>query len=246
MAEQSNSKYIRALGTSATEHVVNSLTKLILNGTYRPGDRLVENRLVAEFGVGRGAVREALRQLHADELIDHAQNRGAVVRLISRKDIIEMLVIRETLEGLAASLAAQHVDKNDNRQRVIEELARLSRSISDRTGIDFQENNNLFHQFIIELGGNATLGRQIDQLQKPAVRSWFFNQVSDDDWLSSLSEHQLILKAILDGDEALSEHLMRAHIRRVRKILESLPDELFEINKSLPLSEMQAYGSGQN
>ena len=246
MAQKNDRKYARRLGTSATEHVVNVLTELILDGTYEPGDRLVENRLVAELGVGRGSVREALRQLHADELIEHEQNRGAVVRLISRNDIIEMLVIRETLEGLAASLAAQRIVENDNRERVVEALSEITRLISDRIKIDFQENNNSFHQFIIELSGNATLGRQIDQLQKPAIRSWFFNQVSDGDWERSLNEHQLILKAILERDEALSEQLMRAHIRRVRKLLESLPDELFETNKSTPLSMMQAYDSGQN
>lgn len=215
---------------SATEHVINYLTKAIADGTYQAGERLIENKLTEELDVGRGPIREAFRRLHSDGLIELQPNRGAIVRSFGREDVEEILAIREVMEGFAAALATQNIDKHDNRSRTEEMLRHVEQLLDSKSQVDFLADNSSFHHFIISLSGNKTLAHQIDQLQKPAIRSWFFNQLQDNNWSRSLNEHKLILEAILDKDAALAEQLMRAHIRRTKKLFSQLPEEVFDGN----------------
>src|SRR5271157_4397430 len=87
-------------------HIVERLREDILAGRLSPGSRLVECDLTARFAVSRGPVREALRRLAADGLIEHWPHRGAVVRRLGEREIRELFLIRIELEALAARLAA--------------------------------------------------------------------------------------------------------------------------------------------
>ena len=98
--------------------IVERLREDILAGSMPPGSRLVECDLTARFAVSRGPVREALRRLAAEGLIDHWPNRGALVRRLSARDIIEFFQIRVEVESLAARLAAES-DDADARRRFI-------------------------------------------------------------------------------------------------------------------------------
>jgi DNA-binding GntR family transcriptional regulator len=218
----------RRQGASASEHAVNALTQAIRDGIYGAGDRLVESRLTRELGVSRSTLREVLRRLGADGLIRLEPNKGAIVRSLTRKDVIELLQVREVLEGFAAGLAARNAGVGDNRSRIQAALDRIAAIRRDRHGVNYLENNSDFHQLIIDVSGNRTLAQQIRQLQMPYMRSWYFEQLNSADWNRSLNEHEQILLALLDGDAALAEQLMSAHIRRTRKMVGSLPDEVFD------------------
>ena len=87
-------------------HIVEKLRHDILEHRFAPGSRLVENDLTHRFHVSRGPIREALRRLAAEGLIEHLPNRGALVRKLSRNEIRELFEIRIELEALAARLAA--------------------------------------------------------------------------------------------------------------------------------------------
>lgn len=213
----------RLPGVGATAHVVNALTQAIRDGRYAPGERLVESRLTAELGVSRSSVREALRRLEADGLVRVALNRGAVVRALEPTDVLEILEVREALEGLAAALAARRIDCDDNRSRVREMLRRVEAIRAGDVEVDHLEDNTAFHDFVLGLGGNRTLAHQVRQLQLPAVRAWFFDRLSASDWERSLAEHQQILEALLEGDPVLAQQLMCAHVRRTRRLFETLP-----------------------
>jgi DNA-binding GntR family transcriptional regulator len=212
----------------ATDHAIQSLTQAIRDGAYGAGERLVESRLTRELGISRGSLREALRRLAADGLIDLEPHRGAVVRRIDRQTVADLLTVREVLEGLAAALAARASSAESVRQRLRERLARVRGLRAEPGAIDFLQDNLEFHRFIVALAGNTVLAQQIQQLQLPAVRSRFFAQLGDDDWRRSLGEHEAMLEAMLDGDAPLAEQLMRAHIRRTRRLFEKLPDEVFD------------------
>lgn len=213
---------IRSPRTGATEHVVAALTRAIRDDAYGAGERLVESRLTKQFGVSRASVREALRRLEARGLVDIEPHRGAVVRTIGRGEILEIMAVREVLEGLAAALASRNVDREDNRQRLEAMLARIRAARHGASDIDYLRDNLEFHQLIIEVGGSATLDQQINQLQLPVRRSRFFERMTAADWERSLTEHEFIVDAILDGDPILAEQQMRAHVRRtIRLITES-------------------------
>ena len=218
----------RRQGASASEHVVNALTQAIRDGIYCAGERLVESRLTRELGVSRSTLREVLRRLGADGLIRLEPNKGAIVRSLTRKDVIELLQVREVLEGFAAGMAARNVGIGDHRARIQAALDRIAAIRRDRRGVNYLENNSEFHQLIIFVSGNNTLAQQIRQLQMPYMRSWYFEQLKSADWDRSLNEHEQILLALQDGDGALAEQLMSAHIRRTRKLVESFPDEAFD------------------
>lgn len=218
----------RRPGTRVFEHAVNALTQAIRDGVYRAGDRLVESRLTGELGVSRSTLREVLRRLSSEGLIRLEPNRGAVVRSFTRRDVSELLQVRELLEGFAAGLTAQNSAAADHRQRLQGRLDHIAAVRANGEKIDYLEDNSSFHQFVIDLSGNRTLAQQIRQLQLPYVRSWYFEQLKSADWGRSLNEHEQILVAILDGDSALAGQLMSAHIRRTRKLFESLPDEMFD------------------
>ncbi len=218
----------RRQGASASEHAVNALTQAIRDGVYGAGERLVESRLTRELGVSRSTLREVLRRLGADGLIRLEPNKGAIVRSLTRKDVIELLQVREVLEGFAAGMAARNVGTGDHGARIQAALDRIVAIRRDRHGVNYLENNSEFHQLIISVSGNNTLAQQIRQLQMPYMRSWYFEQLKSADWDRSLNEHEQILLALQDGDAALAEQLMSAHIRRTRKLVEGFPDEAFD------------------
>ena len=224
-ARDNGSVVARDPGTGATEHVIAALTQAIRDNAYQAGERLVENRLTEQLGVSRSSVREALRRLEAHGLVQIEPHRGAVVRRIGPTEVMEILAVREVLEGLAASLAAQHVDQHDNRQRLEAALDRIDRVRSGELSVNYLEDNLDFHAIITELSDNPTLRQQINQLQLPVSRSQFFSQMKPEDWIRSLNEHELILVAILEGDAALAEQQMRAHIRRTIRLIKQPENE---------------------
>ena len=96
--------------------IVERLREDILAGRLEPGSRLIEFDLTARFAVSRGPVREGLRRLSADGLIEHWPHRGAVVRRLTEREIRELFLIRIEMEALAARLAAA-ADAPDRRDR---------------------------------------------------------------------------------------------------------------------------------
>jgi DNA-binding GntR family transcriptional regulator len=97
------------------DFVVDEIREGILSGRYAPGQRLIGRDLTEYVGFSRGPVREALRRLSAEGLIEIVPNRGAVVRHLTRKQVEDLFVVRKNLEGLAARLAAERIHEGKNR-----------------------------------------------------------------------------------------------------------------------------------
>src|SRR5665647_119528 len=87
---------------ATVDYVVHHLREGILHGRYAPGQRLIEADLTHELGISRGPLREALRRLSADNLLEIVPNRGAIVRRLSMREMIELFSIRIALESHAA------------------------------------------------------------------------------------------------------------------------------------------------
>ncbi|MBI3513028.1 MAG: GntR family transcriptional regulator, partial [Proteobacteria bacterium] len=90
--------------------LADQLRQAILAGRYRPGERLVEDRLAAEYGGSRVPVREALKTLAGEGLVELAPHRGACVADLAQGEVEELVEVRATLEGLNARLAARRRD----------------------------------------------------------------------------------------------------------------------------------------
>ena len=195
------------LGKLATEE----LRRAILPGRYRPGERLVEDRLSEELGISRVPIREALRMLAGDGLVDVRPNRGAAVADISPEVAHDLIEVRATLEGLNARLAARH-----HRPEIIaalrEVLAAGNTAAVKGNVNDLVRLNAEFHDKLAEAGRNAILWDIMRTLRertglvfarKTAARA-------RQDW----DEHSRILAAVIDGDEELAGLLASRHVHR--------------------------------
>jgi DNA-binding GntR family transcriptional regulator len=212
---------------TVVDATIESIKSGILEGRYASGQRLIEADLTRELNVSRGPLREALGRLAADGLVEIEPYRGAIVFRPSRQDIADLLQLREALEGLAARLAAERIDNGDNRRRVLAEQAAIGRSNASLEVMTYMEDNERFHNLILDLAGNRQIRRVVAQMQLPTLQQAFFRMFDHKLRSESLAQHAEILDAILAGHPARAEKAMRAHIGRTVDLAKRLPDSLF-------------------
>ncbi len=208
---------------SRVDELAGALRERVLAGLYAPGHRLTEAVLTAEFGASRGVVREAFRRLAAEGVLDLSPHRGAAVRRLARADLAAIALVRETLEGLAARLAAP---------RAAAARARLDASMAEQHAAEvaddpvgaFAAANIAFHALILDLAGNPRLEEALRPLTLPLSRLLYARLLDRAARLRSREEHARIAAALVMGDAAAAEAAMRRHVRNACAELERLPD----------------------
>lgn len=209
---------------SAVDHVIESLKAGIRHGRYVPGQRLIEPDMMREFGVSRGSVREALRCLEADGLVQIEFYRGARIRKMSRNEFIEANEIRSVLEGFAASLASQRMDPTQ-RKRLLEIEQSWDRG---NKGWTYAEYNEKFHALILEASHHKSLPTYVDEVQLLLFDLQFHRiERSQKAVRRSRLEHRRVAYAILKGDARGAERAMRQHIHSSAAAILSAPEEFF-------------------
>ena len=193
-------------------HIVDGLRCDILARRLQQGERLTESALTKRFSVSRGPVREALRRLAAEGLIEHAPNRGAIVRRLSPRDIGELFQIRVEMEALAARLAAQSPDPAA-RARFAEEIAMIFAEAPRRME-SYLDENAAFHAAVLSLAGNRQLQELSARLRLPLIMAQVGDALTVEVMRASVREHRTIAKAIVDGDGAAAAAATRAHLER--------------------------------
>jgi DNA-binding GntR family transcriptional regulator len=205
----------------AVDSVYQSLRDGILGGQYSPGIRLGEVELAKALGVSRTPVREALRRLDADGLIETAPNRGARVRTWNTAQVGDVFAIRAILEGHAAALAAQHGTPAQVEHMAalcdrMESAARPGRSQNLQKLTDL---NNEFHGAIHAASGNSLLPGMIHSLiQVPLVLRTFRTYTPKRRQLS-MQQHRDIVAALVERDPTWAEASMRMHVLAARSTL---------------------------
>jgi len=196
---------------SLAQRVADALRDAILARRYRPGERLVEDRLSEELGVSRIPIREALRALAAEGLVRVEPRRGASVAEVSPQLAGDLVEVRATLEGLNARLAARHREP-----AVIAELRAILDAGNVAAGAgsvpELVRLNGAFHDKLAQAGGNAILGDFMRTLRERTSLVFAVNTArrAEQDW----EEHSRILAAVIDGDEELAAMLATRHVRR--------------------------------
>jgi DNA-binding GntR family transcriptional regulator len=192
--------------------IVERLREDILAGRLEPGSRLIECDLTARFAVSRGPVREALRRLSADGLIEHRPHRGAVVRRLTQREIQELFLIRIEMEALAARLAAA-ADAPDRRARFVASTNPIY-SDATRNPCDYLKENAAFHDAVVALADNLELRNLVMRLQLPLIMAQVGDVLTPPVLEASVREHRAIAKAILERDPAAASARMREHLER--------------------------------
>jgi DNA-binding GntR family transcriptional regulator len=194
----------------------------IQNYAIPPGKKIDEESLAKQLGVSRTPIRENLCRLENEGIIEIIPRRGAFVVKHSKEKIIEILLVREVLEGFAARLAVSHIDV-----RTIEEMKSLFKGFSE-TNVrdrvkDYVHADLKFHTLILKKSKNGWLMKLMnilnDHVQMLRLRTVALEGRPE----QSLSEHQKIIEALEKGNRSLAESLMRKHIENVRKsVLQNL------------------------
>lgn len=224
--------------SSLTDEIVLRLEKAILEGVYPPGTHLLQDELCERFGVSRTPVRQALRDLQARNLVVLVPNRGATVRVPSRRDAQEVYAVRAELEGYAAELAAGRAGSRLELElagvqaRVIHLASRLQRfdEAALPAVVELQLAAGDFHRVLQRACGNERLVSTIQH----AERSFPMEYVSlaignnDDNQLLNIDEHQEVSRAIARRDGHGARLAMKSHVIHLgEKVVGYLDDHHF-------------------
>lgn len=193
--------------------VLEEVRRRIVAREWDPGERILEDQLAAELDVSRNPIREALQALAAEGFVELEPRRGARVAIISSERVAELFQVREVLEGLVASLAAQRcTDATLSEMREVLVEGMRAADAGDLTGLPAL--NTRFHHLLAEVAGNQMLAETIERLRH--LIEWIYSQRIAQRAPRSWDEHRQIVEAIATRDAVAAERVARAHIAQAR------------------------------
>ncbi len=200
------------------EVVFDTLREAIINGTLRPGERLMEIQLAEELGVSRTPVREAIRKLELEGFVVMVPRKGAYVAGISLKDIADVFEVRAALEALAAGLAAERVtgDELEELERI---LVRKAKIIEDENLSLFVESDTKFHDALYRMSRNQRLIQILSNLQDEIQRFRAASLAYPGRMSEALEEHRKIVEAVAERNIAQAQKLAQEHIENAENSL---------------------------
>ena len=203
-----------AKAPSSPERVANTITKGVLRREYVIGQRLIESDLTAQLQVSRSTVREALKILAANGVVEIFPHRGAVIRGLSLADARSLLSVLEVLTGLAARMAANNIDVGQNRRLF---SAAAKPLIEDRPSTELDlilDERARFYQAMLDIADNSELRRAMPLPRAHLFRAQFYGFLSRADLRAMVGEYRNIAKAILAADGAKAELHARRHLQK--------------------------------
>ena len=198
------------------------IRSLIVSGALPPGSRLGQGELADRFGISRGSVREALRRLAGDGLVDVEVNRGFFVAEAALDDVRDRLEVRLALEPGIARLAAERRSELDLETM----LAAVEAEAMARTSDDAHDASRAFHFAVAAATGNVTFAKLLEGLWIADVgRRLLAQRRRSGDWQErDVEEHRGIVGAIESGEGALAAELMATHVESAVRHWSPYPD----------------------
>lgn len=196
---------------SLRARVFKSIRQDILSGKYQRGDELTEAGLGALLGVSRTPVREALRQLELEGLVELVPNKGAFVTGISAQDIRDIYEIRSRLEGLCARWAAKNITQQQLDE--MEEILYLTEYHVRKEHFEqLSELDGRFHGLLYEASHSRIMAHELSDFHQYVQLARKQSLKNSSRSFRSNEEHQRILDALKAHDEDLAEKLATEHI----------------------------------
>ena len=199
---------------SAREVAYQKLHNRIITMELKPGDSLNDRLLAEEMGISRTPVREALRRLEQDDLVE-SRGKTIVVVGVTHQDLLDMLEIRLRLEGLATAMCCQRIGQKELVE--LDEIVTLqefyvSRDLPDK----ILESDSRFHTAIYAACGSRVFDKQLTGLLKRLMRHRKLSVSDNQRAQKSTAEHRAIFNALAAGDAAQAEALATQHVERAR------------------------------
>ena len=193
--------------------VFNTLRDAILTGKLVPGERLMENQLAEKLGVSRTPVREALRMLELENLVELVPRKGAQVLDMSEKDITNILEVRSALEGLATSVACKKMSKEDLQQLKNMEVD-FEKAVADNDVERFVDIDEDFHDLIFAATENDKLINIFRNLRIQLYRYRMAQAKNNETSMSTIvAHHRSIIRAIENHDAEEGASIAQGHIK---------------------------------
>jgi DNA-binding GntR family transcriptional regulator len=204
------------------DELVGRIRDMIIEGQLEPGSRIHEGQLGVALGVSRTPLREALKFLASEGLIDLVPGRGGVVRRLTPRDVRNMLDVLIALETLAGRLACRNA--TDAQIVEIRQLHdRMMGLYADRERLAYYKLNQAIHSAIAALSGNDFLASTHESIQSRLKRIRFIGNEAPDNWSGAVCEHVEMIEALEKRDEAALTEVLTRHLEetwtRVRPIL---------------------------
>jgi DNA-binding GntR family transcriptional regulator len=195
---------------SLSDRILNLIEKAILNGSIKPGERLIETELAKSLGTSKSPVREALKRLEGGGIVQLVPRKGYFVRTIDRKSIEDFFDAMFILEPAAVLLSLKKKDEAICSE-IDEILSKMERCLRKKEYESYRILNNQFHLFFYGLTENEWIIKISQMLRKQAymLRSL---SLTKDRFSSSIKEHQAIADAYKAGDGKRLEKAVQHHL----------------------------------
>lgn len=188
-----------------------AIRDLIVSLDMQPGSVVSESELMSRLGLGRTPVREALRTLAHENLIDVYPRRGMFVAPVDARDLAAISEARSLLEPAAARLASTRLTDAD-RLELDGLLAELEMSAHQPQGRTLMDLDRRIHHFVYRCSGNRFIESALDEYYAHALRIWFLALDRLEHLEDAVLEHRAILEAVRAGDPDRAAEVMSAHI----------------------------------
>jgi len=199
---------------SLADQAYQRLRRMICTAELAPGAVVVESELCEQLGLGRTPVREALRALASEHLIDVYPRRGMFVAGVDPRELRAISEVRERLEPFAAALAAARRDDDDLAviHEVLTDLAALDEKSLEDQRPALMDLDERIHKCVYHATHNAYLEQNLDSYYTHALRIWYLGLTNVTHLQDAVLEHRELLEAIRDGDTERATTVMSKHI----------------------------------
>jgi DNA-binding GntR family transcriptional regulator len=208
--------------SSAHQQAYAYIREQVQAGRLAGGARVKPEEVANVLGISRMPVREAIRQLDTEGLLTIRPNRGAIVTVLSADRLLELFEMRAVLEGLCARSAAKLFDE-DAFDELGLLLVRMDRVAND-SDLWIQRHES-FHDFICQNSGRPFVAAEVRKLRAAVEPYLRMSRMSAEASADSSRQHREIVDALLTGDGATAERVMRAHIdSTVGDVMRTIPE----------------------
>ncbi|MFD1674034.1 GntR family transcriptional regulator [Alicyclobacillus fodiniaquatilis] len=200
------------------EFIYQALRDAIMRCEIQPEQRLIIQNIADQFGVSSIPVREALRMLHSEDLIEYKPHIGAIASPISKASIVETFTIKEALEAVATRTAVERMTP-ENLQLLKQHVADMDDALQNGDYEAWGALNTEFHDAITNMTGMPMLKEITKKILNKwnRIRHYFFSEVLVHRLIRSQEEHHAIMRAIAEGNAEEAEQLAKAHNQNALK-----------------------------
>ena len=204
------------------ENVADEIRMKILNGDMKPGDKIIEQELASEFGISRGPVREALRQLEQEGMVEYSRNVGCSVKHIGMDDVYEIYYMRANYEMMAVRLynAPFPQETIEKMEQVLEQMKQLHKEEYRKVF----ELDNEFHEAILDLVSFKRLKKAWEDLNYGNIVTGYNMEIDSEQVIKrQYLIHEKLLNACKTGtpaqvEQAIADHYLVGVEKLIQKV----------------------------